>query len=111
MAGNTTGDRRYYDYVSDGGVTYALLLDTDLAEAGGLSLSANPANFPPRRFSPRVVYLEAEIDGKKVRKACPSAADGPLYNASVSGNVTIDEQEFYSTGRAGEKLTFARNPD
>lgn len=110
MPGNTLGDRRYYAYQSDGQVSYKYQTDSDLGEAvGGIENDSLP-NLP-RRFRPRGVYIEAEVDGAKRRKflICPDPLDA-LYGSESSQNVTIDTVTWQTTGRRGERLSFGRNP-
>lgn len=108
MAGNTLGPRGYYTYTSDSGVNYNILTDTDLATAMGLTpgVSGNPQL--PRRFYPRIVYAEATIGGRLVRKRLVAGTnDNTVYAAEGSTTVTVDGQTFTTTGRRGEKVTFA----
>jgi hypothetical protein len=108
MAGQTTGPRAWYSYESDGGVLYSLFLDETLAAAGGLTLDdTNPS--PPRRFTPRVVFVQATIAGAIARKAIVCAPGNALYNTETSATVTIDGVAFSTTGRRGERLSFPQN--
>lgn len=108
MAGNTLGIRRYFKYTSDTEEDYSILTDNDLGVAAGLTLDdTNPP--PPRRFKPRVVYCEATIAGKKVRKALICNSDSTLFDDSAQ-TVTIDGTAFKTTGRRGEKFSFGGNP-
>lgn len=108
MTGQTVGPRSYYTYTSDGGTDYSLLLDDTLAAAAGLT-AGTTAPSPPRRFSPRVVLLQATVGGRIVRKRLVVNADNALYQTDVTGTITIDGVSFGSTGRVGEKATFPRN--
>lgn len=110
MAGNTLGQRRYYEYTSDTGAKYTYLTDKDLGDA--VSATESTANPPmPRRFKPRGVYAQAEINDNLVRKfvICPSKTTA-AYNKSVSSDITIDGETFKTTGRRGETMSFASNP-
>lgn len=106
MPGNTLGARSYYKYVADDGNIYSYLTDVDLGAAGG---GLNDATFPnfPRRFKPRVVFVESMIGGKKVRKNLIVALpQSPVYMSSVTQLLAIDGTSFYTTGRRGEKASF-----
>lgn len=110
MAGNLTGNRRYYLYTSDTGQQYSYLTDEDLGTAVGAVLNdTNPAF--PRRFKPRGVYCQAEVGGKVVRKflICP-ALDNAIYDSNTAQTVTIDTIDFVTTGRVGEQVSFGANP-
>ena len=111
MPGNTLGARRYYAYTSDSGVQYKYLTDQNLGEAVNAVLNDTLPDFP-RRFKPRLVYAEAEIEGSFVRKRviCPLVTT-PAYAAQGSTVISIDEEDFKTTGRRGEKATFGANPD
>lgn len=119
LDGNRQGPRERYVYLTDDiTVAYILTTDQDLAVAGlGAGAAApdvyDPANPPtgiticpaPRRFSPRVVFVQDPVSGaRKNLIAFSSTAD--LYSTSLSQTVTIDGLAFESTGRKGEKLTF-----
>lgn len=108
-AGNTLGSRKWFKYTSDGGTDYSFLTDVDLGTAGGATQDATLPNFP-RRFQPRVVFIEATIGGVKVRKnlivSDPASA---LYTAVTTQNVTIDGTAFATSGRRGEQVSFPSN--
>lgn len=108
MAGQTLGPRSYYLYTSDASTSYSLLLDDDLATAAGLTLDDSNPN-KPDRFKPRGVYIEATVNGSKVRKFLICQADSTLYDTDTTSNVTIDTTVFATTGRKGESMSFARN--
>lgn len=108
--GNTIGARRYFKYTSDLGDDYKYQTDQDLGDAVGATLDDTLPNLP-RRFKPRGVFVEAMIDGRKVRKflICPTT-DNEVYGANASQTVAIDGTNFFTTGRKGEQLTFGINP-
>ena len=111
MAGNILGGRSYYGYTADNGDTYSILMDDSLATAvSGVLNDSNPA--PPRRFSPRGVYVEVTVGGRLKRKKLtipdPTSA---LYTNITTTDFVIDGVTYKSTGRVGEKITFARNAD
>ncbi len=111
MAGNILGGRSYYLYTDDSGTDYSILQDDTLANATGGSLNdQNPA--PPRRFEARGVYVEANIGGRIKRKflICPLVTSA-FYNSNTTQVFNIDGVDYSSTGRRGEKLSFARNGD
>lgn len=108
MAGQTLGTRSYYLYTNDAATNYSVLLDDDIAAAGGLTLDDSNPN-KPDRFKLRGVYVEATVSGNKVRKFIPCQVDSTLYNTDTTSSVTIDTIAFDSTGRRGETLSFPRN--
>lgn len=115
MAGNRLGSRSKYVYNNDAGGQYVLETDDSLAIAGFGAANAAPVLFnpaspgdatpAPRRFKPRVVYLQA-ADGARKEVICFSAT-ASAYARQTSGSYTIDtEENWSSTGRRGEKLSF-----
>lgn len=110
MTGNTLGERRYYAYESDTNVSYSYLTDKDLGDAADQVLDDTFPPFP-RRFKPRGVYVQGEVDGKIVRKflICGDREDALYTDGSQS--VTIDSATFKTTGRRGESLPFGSNPE
>lgn len=108
MAGNTLGNRRYFQYVDDNGSVFNILTDEDLGTAGELTPATVGADQLPRRFKPRGVYVEAEIEGEKVRKFLVCSDTSAAYATNASTTVTIDDTQFQTTGRRGERVTFAR---
>lgn len=119
MAGNKLGPRSKYVYESEAdGVGFILTTDDDLAVAGtGVGPAApveyDPAAPPvgldlcpaPRRFKPRVVFVEDPTDGARKELICFSKT-ADLYATNEQSAVTIDGIQFLTTGRKGEKLTF-----
>ena len=107
MAGNTLGPRRKVAYTSDDGTIWNLNTDADLATASGLPNATNGVGqTKPTGASPRVVFCQATVDGKLVRKAIPVNANSALYDTSSSTTVTIDGTTFTTTGRRGETYSF-----
>lgn len=111
MPGNRLGSKSKYEYTSDLGVLYLLTLDDDLVVTNsGLAVagSATIAVPAPKRFRPRRVYAQQFIAGqgfaRKQLVAGTSAAG--LYATNSPQTVTIDGEEFTTTGRAGESQTF-----
>lgn len=103
---NTLGSRGWYIYTSDGGTSYAILTDDDLATAAGLLPATGALPQLPRRFKTRVLLCEAEVEGSKVRKELTVQANNARYAAEVGGSITIDGTQFVVTGRRGEKMSF-----
>lgn len=110
MAGNTLGARRYYAYTSDTGTQYSYLTDQNLGEAMGAVENDTLPGFP-RRFKPRGVYVEGDVEGDFIRKfvICPLTTTA-AYAATGSTQVTIDEATLKTTGRRGERQSFGSNP-
>lgn len=109
MPGNTLGTRKWFGYTSDTGETYSFLTDNDLGVAAGATPDVSSPNFP-RRFKPRVLFVQATIAGKIVSKSLIiPTADSSLFASSVSQSVTVDTTAFTSTGRRGESVSFPRN--
>lgn len=111
MAGNILGRRSYYNYESDSGDTFSILTDDSLAAAAGLVAGASN-QAPPRRFQPRVVFVEGNFGGQVKRK---SVIIGDPLNAAYASNTTsdlvIDGLTYQVTGRRGEQVSFPRNSD
>lgn len=106
MAFNTLGPRGRYEYTSDTGQTYTIETDVDLATAAGLPTAGSPeAPPPPRGFSPRVVFVQATVNGRIARKNLVVNADSPLFTDSRQA-VTIDGTAGTTTGRKGESLSY-----
>lgn len=107
LDGNRLGRKSVYDYTDDTGKAISLLIDDNLAIVNS-GLTLDSAGGPkPLRFHPRVVFAQAIIDGRVVRKTliC-GTADSGLYKSNTSSAVQIDGRTFYTTGRRGEKLSF-----
>lgn len=115
MAGNRLGERGRYLYESDGGDTYIVETDTSLAIAGFGAGTAAPVAYDPespgdaqpapKRFSPRVVYVQASDGARKAMIAFDATASA--YARTNSASYTIDtETGWVSTGRRGEKQSF-----
>lgn len=108
-AGNTLGVRKWFEYVADNGTSYSYLTDVDLGTAGGGSQDATLPNFP-RRFKPRVVFIQATISGVKVSKnLIISDPASTLYTSVTTQTVTIDGTAFATSGRRGEQVSFPSN--
>lgn len=109
-SGNTLGARRYYNYTDDIGNEFTILTDETLGTAAGNTLDdANPGL--PRRFKPRGVYVEAEVEGEVVRKFLTiGSRTNTIYASNASQDVVIDAITFKTTGRRGESASFGSNP-
>lgn len=113
--GQFTGSRQTYVYTNDAGEEYLITTDATLGDLENTGLvvatAANTAGASPapKRFTPRAVYWQGELDGNVVRKrlVC-GAAEADLYGSDISQAVTIDGVAGFTTGRVGEKLSFLR---
>lgn len=104
--GNKLGERAWYQYTDDTGENYSVQLDSTNAEVMGFELNDENPNLP-RRFTMRGVYAE-NSDG--ARKFLPApTADSDVYSSNISVTLAIDTEEFKTTGRKGEKVSYARN--
>ncbi len=106
MAFNQIGPRGRYEYESDTGQIYTIETDVDLATAAGLVAVSDPEpEGLPRRFKPRVVFVQATIAGKIARKELVVNGDSALFTDSRQ-TVTIDGTAGTTTGRRGESRSF-----
>lgn len=114
--GQYSGQRRPYLYTSDSGEVFALLKDETLGDIAGTGLvratTANIGNASPvpKRFMPRGVHWQGELDGDVVRKFLVCEATGTLYQGNAPQAVTIDGVAGTTTGRRGEQQTFLSIP-
>ena len=111
MDGNTLGTRGWYIYESDassGGSTvqYGILTDDSLAEAAGFDPMTTPIEGLPRRFRMRYVLCQKSDDPTVRKRLWIPTQDNPLYNSRASQTVEIDGEEFVTTGRVGERMSF-----
>ena len=107
MAGNILGVRRYYAYTSDTGEEFKYQTDEDLGTAIGATLNDTNPDFP-KRFKPRGVYCK-DSEGRRKFIVCPTVTNS-TYAAEASVTLSIDEVDFKTTGRVGEKRSFGSNP-
>ena len=111
--GQFSGVRKVYEYEADTGDKYLITLDATLGDLAGVGLTAattaTTATALPKRLTPRVVFWQGELGGRTVRKSLVCDAASDLYTG-LSQAVTIDGVVGTTTGRRGEKLTFARLP-
>lgn len=110
--GQFSGTRATYEYTTEEGDVYLLTLDTTLGglPAAGLSVATatTTGTTPPKRFKPRVVFWEGLISGRKVRKQLVCEADSTLYSSVKSQALTIDGVSGFTTGKKGERFSFAK---
>lgn len=106
MAGNRLGPRGVFLYTSDTGTEYRIETDASLGAASALPVAASgDGSPPPRRFSPRGVWCKS-VAGDPTTRFVPCNVDFAAYATSTPTSVTIDGEQFTSTGRVGERLTF-----
>lgn len=116
--GQFTGKRAYYIYTAEGGRQFLIQTDKTLGDIANNGLVAanktNAANigFPPKRFQPRGVHWQGELNDSPVRKfiICGTSA-ASLYASVASVALTIDGVSGGTTGRRGEKFSFVNLPD
>lgn len=114
--GQFSGRRRPYLYTSDSGEVFLLLKDETVGDIAGSGLvratTANIGNASavPKRFEPRGVYWQGELNNRVVRKFITCAATGTLYVGNVPQALTIDGVAGSTTGKRGEQLTFVSIP-
>lgn len=111
--GQFSGQRATYEYESDNGTIYLISLDETLGSITGSGLGLADSSTTgielPKRFIPRVVFWQGDLNGRVVRKSLVCNTDGTLYTAK-SVALTIDGVEGSTTGRRGEKFTFRKLP-
>lgn len=119
MAGNRLGPRARIIYESDEvGQVYILQIDASFIVAGAGAGGSTPDIFdptdppagvmicpPPRRFKPRIVYAQS-ANGDAVKEIVIASATGSLYATTLRKVVAIDGENFTTTGRRGEKISF-----
>lgn len=104
--GNKLGSRSWWLYTDDTGETYSTQLDDTNAEVMGFEKNDENPNLP-RRFTMRGVYAENAAGDRKFLPA--PTADSDVYSSNISITLDIDGEEWKTTGRKGEKLSYARN--
>lgn len=114
--GQFSGGRCTYEYTSDENQLYLITMDETLGNlvGNGLTLaSATSTGVPkPIGFSPRIVYWQslAPVGTNKNlsrKELVAGNLDADYYGTSVSQLVDIDGVPGRTTGRRGEKLSFA----
>lgn len=121
MAGNKLGSKSNYIYQTDiPDLVYVLQRDDDLVFAGLGAGAGAPAQFdpasppagktvslPPRRFEPRVLFIEDTADGARKDLICFDPTADLYVTQQRTAIPAIDGvNTFISTGRKGEKLSF-----
>jgi hypothetical protein len=109
--GQELGVRDKYTYTMDDGSRVRLVLDKTLGdvEENGLvtSTTTDGAGNKPLNFKPRVVFVQRTTPGgRTIRKQIVCNADSPLYTAETVSNVDVGVEEYQTTGRRGETLSF-----
>ena len=112
--GQFLGQKDSYVYTSDNGTQFAIQRDRSLilGASTGLSLydASAPFAFPlPRRFKPRGVYWEGNLDTRVVRKFIICwTLDSTLYATDSSVALTIDGVPGRTSGKRGEQTNFVK---
>lgn len=119
MAGNRLGPRTKVVYKSEAnGLGYILTVDDSFVVAGAGTGNGEPALYDPatppadltvtpspKSFRPRGVWAKSPVDGARKFIACmdPTA---DLYATTTPKTVSIDGENFITTGRVGETQSF-----
>jgi hypothetical protein len=110
--GQFTGARGNYEYTADDGSLYLISTDRTLGDISGaklvLATSGSDAVSPPKRFRPRIVYWQGELNSKIVRKKIICDIDSTLYKNNKSVSLEIDNVDGFTTGRRGEKFSYLK---
>lgn len=110
LDGQRLGERDKFTYTMDDGTAIKLVLDQTLGSLTECGLSAtttaDAAINKPLKFKPRVVFWQAIVDGKPVRKELVCSATSTAYTSKTEVNITIDGLVGQTTGRRGETLSF-----
>ena len=116
--GQFTGKRLPYLYTSDAGESFLIRTDATLGGVAGTGLvpattgNVGGATGAPKRFKPRGVYWQGTLGGRIVRKflICNGGNDSTLYISGTPQSLTIDGVAGVTTGRRGEKASYAVIP-
>lgn len=110
--GQFLGSRTTYNYTMDDGTEIQLVLDSTIGGIAGAGLAPatnGDGSIPkPLRFEPRGVYWQGQLGSSIKRKFIPCNDAAALYATNVSTSLTIDGVSGITTGRRGEKLSFAK---
>lgn len=110
--GQYTGERGNYVYTSDDGSDYIITTDKTLGSIAGtdlqLATTGSDAVSPPKRFRPRIVYWQGELNDRIVRKKIICDSTSSLYQNNKSVALTIDGVAGFTTGRRGEKFSYLK---
>lgn len=106
--GQYSGLRGNYEYTSDDGSEYIISTDRTLGAIPGadlqLATTGSDAVTAPKRFRPRIVYWQGELNDRIVRKKIVCDSTSPLYQNNKSVALTIDGVDGFTTGRRGESF-------
>lgn len=109
-SGQTLGAKKKYKYTMDDGTEIRIKLDETLGGLTGTGLveltTGDSVQNKPQNFEPRRVHVQATIGGALRRKSIVCNSAGALYASNSEQNVTIDGEEFQTTGRTGESYSF-----
>jgi len=114
--GQFSGSKCTYEYTNDEGTNFLLTLDQTLGDLSGnglvLATQESTAVPKPTGFQPRIVFWQSLAPvGTNRSLSRKELVVGDLsadyYATSVSQMITIDGVEGRTTGRRGEKLSFA----
>ena len=110
--GQFRGARGNYEFTADDGSLYLISTDRTLGDISGaklvLATSGSDAVSPPKRFRPRIVYWQGELNSKIVRKKIICDIDSTLYKNNKSVSLEIDNVDGFTTGRRGEKFSYLK---
>ncbi len=110
--GQYSGRRGNYVYTSDDGSDYIISTDRTLGSIPGadlqLATGGSDAVSPPKRFRPRIVYWQGELNDRIVRKKIICDNTSSLYQDNNSVTLTIDGVAGFTTGRRGEKFSYLK---
>lgn len=104
--GNRLGPRKYFDYDTDDGESFMMLLDESVASALGNTLSTITLTRLPRTsrrpYIPRSVLLEDPVSGAR-KEVVVGDPDSTFMTLETSVNVQINGVSWNVVGRKGEQ--------
>lgn len=110
--GQYAGLRGNYEYTSDDGTEYIISTDRTLGAIAGadlqLATASSTAVAVPKRFRPRVVYWQGELNDRIVRKKIICDSTSTLYQNNKSVALAIDGVAGFTTGRRGERFSYLK---
>lgn len=110
QSGNRLGTKTVVTYVTDAGVLINLQLDSDLIISNSGLVIGQGGQPKPLRFKPRVVFAQAIVAGRTVRKALVCGTnDAGLFATNVPQSFELDGLVFTTTGRRGETQSYIGN--
>ncbi len=108
--GNTLGPRPTYQYTTDSGRNIRFRQDEDLATAvGNTASTSGPLQQLPINgayIAPRVVYAVQSSDDSVRKTIVVGEANNSIFDTDNSQTITIDGEQFTTTGRRGERQQF-----